>query len=126
MIDVRPIKPIPLELEGVRFDLRINNNVLADVQAMCGGDLLGTLTAGGTSRSILQFVAAAVNEDADLRGLRDDKGLPVAYTWRQVGRLLTEEQLAAIAPLISRAIIAAVFPGEGEAPEAENPPTTQS
>lgn len=126
MIDVRPIKSIPLELEGVRYDLRINNNVLADVQAMCGGDLLGALIHGGTSRSILQFIAACVNEDADLRGLRSEKGLPVAYTWRQVGRLLTAEQIDEISPLISRAIIAAVFPGEGEAPESENPPTTQS
>lgn len=122
MIDVRPIKSIPLELEGVRYDLRINNNVLADVQAMCGGDLLGALTAGGIARSVLQFIAAAINEDADRRGLHTE------YTWRQVGRLLTEDQLREITPTLQKAIITAVFPGEAESKEeaTQNPPTTRS
>lgn len=102
MSDIR-LREIPFELDGVKYTLRCNMNVLADVQEAYGGDLTPALSMRGTLRSALEFLAAMLNEDAEIRGLFEPgvtpDGYPCApelskrFTARQLGRKLKRDQI---------------------------------
>ena len=102
MSDIR-LREVPFELDGRRYTLRCNMNVLADVQEAYGGDLTPALSMRGTLRSVLEFLAAMLNEDAETRGLFDPgitpQGYPCApeletrFTARQLGRKLKREDI---------------------------------
>ena len=102
MSDIR-LREIPFELDGVKYTLRCNMNVLADVQEAYGGDLTPALSMRGTFHSALEFLAAMLNEDAEIRGLFEPgvtpEGNPCApelskrFTARQLGRKLKRDQI---------------------------------
>lgn len=79
MTDIR-LEEIPFELDGKTFRLRCNMNVLADVQEVFGGQISGALSGESPTRSVLEFLAAMLNDYAD------EMGWPERFTARQLGR----------------------------------------
>lgn len=102
MSDIR-LREVPFELDGRHYTLRCNMNVLADVQEAYNGDLGPALSKRGTLHSALEFLAAMLNDDADLQGLFDPGTTPEGYprapelekrfTARQLGRKLKREEI---------------------------------
>lgn len=102
MSDIR-LREVPFELDGRHYTLRCNMNVLADVQEAYNGDLTPALNMRGTLRSVLEFLAAMLNEDADQRGLFEPgvspEGYPCApelsrrFTAKQLGRKLKRSDI---------------------------------
>lgn len=79
-MDIR-IKTAPFELQGKTYSLCCNMNVLADVQEAFNGDLDRALQRGSSVRSVLEFLAAMLNDSAD------SNGWPERFTARQLGRI---------------------------------------
>lgn len=80
-MDIR-IKTAPFELQGKTYTLCCNMNVLADVQEAFNGDLDRALQRGTSVRSVLEFLAAMLNDSADSNGWEE------RFTARQLGRML--------------------------------------
>lgn len=108
MPDIR-LKVLPFELEGKTYLLRCNFNVLADVQAACGGDLLSLLNSPANLATVREFLPAMLNDYAD------EMGWPERFTARQLGRMMNFSTLplADIAALIRDGITG----GTDETPE---------
>ena len=81
MMDIR-LETMPFELGGKTYQLRCNMNVLADVQEQYGGDFAAALDAGHSMRSVLDFLAAMLNDYAD------EQGWPERFSSRDLGRQL--------------------------------------
>lgn len=81
MRDIR-LEEIPFELDGKTYLLRCNMNVLADVQEAFGGTIGGALSGESVNRSVMEFMAAMLNDYAD------EQGWPDRFTARQLGRML--------------------------------------
>lgn len=81
MSDIR-LEEMPFNFEGKHYLLRCNMNVLADVQEAYGGSIGAALTEGTPQRSVLEFLAAMMNDYAD------DMGWTERYTAKQLGRRL--------------------------------------
>lgn len=99
MRDIR-LEELPFEFDGKQFLLRCNMNVLADVQDAFGGNIGTALTGGNLFRSVLEFLAAMLNDYAE------EHGWPERYTARALGRKFTQNTLpaAAIMGLVTRSI----------------------
>lgn len=103
MTDIR-LDSIPFEIDDKRYELRVNMNVLADVQSEFGGILMPALNGKNTMRSVLAYLAAMLNDYAD------EQGWPERFTSRELGRrfgwkdfvLLPSNE---ILNMVSRAII---------------------
>ena len=123
-MDIR-LTTVPLELDGETYQLTVNMNVLAEVQEGNGGDLQAVLSEKGVLNGLLAFLAAAINEAADAKGLQK------RYAPRQVGRLLTPKQFFALQKPMMELVAAALGTGAPEDPPetaedaAKNPETTQ-
>ena len=117
MTDIR-LEELPFELDGKRYLLRCNMNVLADVQAEYGGDLGKALEGDSPLKSVTVFLAAMLNDYAD------EQGWPERWTPRQIGRrfgigdLPTKE----IMQLVVRAMTPAGKVSESDTPEAQEDP----
>lgn len=98
MSDLR-LEEIPFEFNGKTYLLRCNMNVLADVQELYG-TIGAALTGDKPTRSVLEFLAAMLNDYAD------EQGWPERYTSREVGRKLSPGMLASaeIMGLVTRAM----------------------
>lgn len=98
-MDLR-LEELPFEFEGKTYKLRVNMNVLADVQEIYGGTITDALTGGKPYRSVTEFLAAMMNDYAD------EMGWPERFTSRSLGRKLGPKQLPAkeIFGLVTRAI----------------------
>ena len=81
MRDIR-LEEIPFEFDGKTYMLRCNMNVLADVQAAFGGTISGALSGENPTQSVLEFLAAMLNDYAD------EMGWPERWTAKQIGRKL--------------------------------------
>ena len=111
MADLR-LETLPFEFEGRRYLLRCNMNVLADVQEMNDGVISPALEGKRAQKSVLQFLAAMMNDYADEQGWFDepeDGGEPVLakpFTPRGLGRVLNifDVPSAQILGLVTRAI----------------------
>lgn len=79
MSDIR-LEEMPFELDGKTYKLRCNMNVLADVQEAYNGDLFEALSGRNTFKSILEFLAAMLNDYAD------EMGWTERFTAKQLGR----------------------------------------
>lgn len=79
MRDLR-LEEMPFDYQGKTYMLRCNMNVLADVQELHNGDFGEALRGGRTFRSVLEFLAAMLNDYAD------EKGWPERITAKQLGR----------------------------------------
>lgn len=117
-MDIR-LKTVPLDFDGRHYDLAVNMNVLADVQEMNGGNLGAALTGKRLTRSVLQFLTAAVNDAADAQGL------DVRYTERQVGRMLTPAQFDAVRDGMMELVVLALS-GDDSEDDEKNAEATRS
>lgn len=96
---------------GREWELCCNMNVLADVQALYGGDLGEALAGTHTMRTLLDFLAAMMNDFAD------SSGWQIRYTGRQLGRLIAWQEYEEIQGMIMDLVTGALTPKEEEAPE---------
>lgn len=103
-MDIR-LETLPFDFDGRHYILRCNYNVLADVQLAYDGDLSPALSGRGTMRSVLEFLAAMLNDYADEQGWFEPGTTPAGYpcapelskrfTARQLGRKLRREEIPA-------------------------------
>ena len=110
MTDIR-LEQMPFEFEGKTWQLRCNMNVLADVQDSYGGSITDALTGGHPSRSVMEFLAAMLNDYAD------EKGWPDRYTARSLGRKLSPNRVLTVD--IMGLVMRAVAPPAEESAETE-------
>lgn len=98
-MDIR-MEAKPFELDGKTYLLRCNMNVLADVQEQYNGDFGKALDGAHSMRSVLDFLAAMLNDYAD------EQGWPERFTGRDLGRKLHRTQVPGeeIMGLVVRAI----------------------
>lgn len=99
MKDIR-LEELPFDFRGKTYYLRCNMNVLADVQDAFDGQLGNAMSGANTTRSVLEFLAAMLNDYAE------EKGWPDRFTSRDVGRQCTPGMIPAaeIMGLVTRAI----------------------
>ena len=100
MTDIR-LEELPFEFDGKHWILRCNMNVLADVQEVYHGDIGEALAGARPFESVLQFLAAMLNDYAD------EMGWPERYTARQLGRKFTQWMIPTreIMGLVTRSLI---------------------
>lgn len=123
MSDLR-LESAPFTFEGRNYTLRCNMNVLADVQEAYGGDIAPALSGRGTLRSVLEFLAAMMNDYADEQGWFEpdpytgEVVLQRRFTFRSLGRKLRREDIPMVK--IFALVTAAVAPKKAQ--EAEPDP----
>ena len=91
-MDIRQ-KELPFAFEGRTYKLRCNMNVLADVQEASGGRISTSLSGKAGLKSCLMYLAAMMTDYADEQNWIDDDGMPLAFTWRALGRVLRAEDV---------------------------------
>ena len=118
MRDIR-LEEVPFEFDGKTYLLRCNMNVLADVSKAYGGSIGGAMDGRDGFRSVLEFLAAMLNDYAD------EQGWPERYTAREVGRKFRsfrELQALDVMGLVTRALV----PPDEEKAEPVSGPDTES
>ena len=113
MEDIKP-REVAWRFDGRDWVLRCNNNVLAEVQEINGGDFSPILSTRRTMKSVLQLLAAMLNDYADEMRWTDDDGFAIRYTEKQLGRRLSLATLNRLAPDVMRMAILAVRDAEAE------------
>ena len=114
MEDIKP-REVAWRFDGRDWVLRCNNNVLAEVQIINGGDLRPILSTKRTMKSVLQLLAAMLNDYADEMRWTDEEGFAIRYTEKQLGRRLSFATQNRLSPDIMRMTILAVRDAGGEA-----------
>lgn len=114
MEDIKP-REVAWRFDGRDWVLRCNNNVLAEVQIVNGGDLRPILSTKRTMKSVLQLLAAMLNDYADEMRWTDEEGFAIRYTEKQLGRRLSFATQNRLSPDIMRMTILAVRDAGGEA-----------
>lgn len=109
------MREIPFELDGKRYMLRCNMNVLADVQEEYDGDFMESLNGKKAMKGILVFLAAMLNDYAD------EMGWPERFTAKQLGRRLHQDEIPGvkIMALVTEAVLPRVKEKNQEAPEPD-------
>lgn len=108
------MREVPFELDGKRYKLRCNMNVLADVQEAYDGDFMESLNSRQSMKSVLEFLAAMLNDYAD------EQGWPERFTAKQLGRKLYQDEIPGVQ--IMSLVTEAVLPRKRE--EAPEEPET--
>lgn len=108
------MREVPFELDGKRYKLRCNMNVLADVQEAYDGDFMESLNSRQSMKSVLEFLAAMLNDYAD------EMGWPERFTAKQLGRKLYQDEIPGVQ--IMSLVTEAVLPRKRE--EAPEEPET--
>lgn len=116
MEDIKP-REVAWRFDGRDWVLRCNNNVLAEVQIVNGGELSPILSTKRTMKSVLQLLAAMLNDYADEMRWTDEDGFAIRYTEKQLGRRLSFATQNRLSPDIMRMTILAVRDASGEAGE---------
>lgn len=102
-------KTVDYEYEGKKYRLTCNMAVIGDVQEAYNGKLLQALNQTGGYKSTLTFLAAMLTDAADSQGIKDEYGIPLVFTAREVGRKLTLREVNEIGqqiwPLIEDAVM---------------------
>lgn len=111
MEDIR-LKTAAWRYADREFVLRCNMNVLADVQAIYG-DLGSAFEGGGMMRSVLDFLAAMLNDCAE------SNGWSCRYTGRQLGHDLSWQEFQQVQELVMDLVTSAISSGDDEAPDEE-------
>lgn len=109
------MREIPFELDGKRYRLRCNMNVLADVQEEYDGDFMESLNGKKAMKGILVFLAAMLNDYAD------EMGWPERFTAKQLGRRLHQNEIPGvkIMALVTEAVLPRVKEKNQEVPEPD-------
>ena len=91
---------VDYEFEGRIYRLVCNMNVAAYVQDEYDGNLLQALDRIHGIKSTLAFLAGMLTDAADTQGIKDENGLPLVFTRKQLGRKLTISQTIEAGKLI--------------------------
>ena len=91
---------VDYEFEGRTYRLVCNMNVAAYVQDEYDGNLLQALDRIHGIKSTLAFLAGMLPDAADTQGIKDENGLPLVFTRKQLGRKLTLSQTIEAGKLI--------------------------
>ena len=91
---------VDYEFEGRTYRLVCNMNAAAYVQDEYDGNLLQALDRIHGIKSTLAFLAGMLTDAADTQGIKDENGLPLVFTRKQLGRKLTFSQTIEAGKLI--------------------------
>lgn len=91
---------VDYKFEGRTYRLVCNMNVAAYVQDEYDGNLLQALDRIHGIKSTLAFLAGMLTDAADTQGIKDENGLPLVFTRKQLGRKLTLSQTIEAGKLI--------------------------
>lgn len=110
---------VDYEFEGRTYRLECNMNVIAYVQDEYDGNLMKALNSAHGVKSTLAFLAGMLTDAADTQGLKDENGLPLVFTRKQLGRKLSFAKTLEAGQLIYPLVEAAVLPPKAEDEETE-------
>ena len=99
-METTKLKTVDYEFEGRKYRLECNMNVIAYVQDEYDGNLLQALDRVRGIKSTLTFLAGMLTDAADTQGIKDENGLPLVFTRKQLGRKLTLSQTIEAGKLI--------------------------
>ena len=99
-METTKLKTIDSEFEGRVYRLECNMNVIAYVQEEYDGNLFQALDRIHGIKSTLAFLAGMLTDAADTQGIKDENGLPLVFTRKQLGRKLTLPQTIEAGKLI--------------------------
>ena len=121
------LKTVDYEFEGRKYRLECNMNVIAYVQDEYDGNLFQALDRIHGIKSTLAFLAGMLTDAADSQGIKDENGLPLVFTRKQLGRKLTLQQTVEAGKLIYPLVRAEVVRQEdaGETPQEDAGETPQ-
>ena len=91
---------VDYEFEGTTYRLACNMNAIAYVQDEYDGNLVQALDRIHGIKSTLAFLAGMLTDAADTQGIKDENGLPLVFTRKQLGRKLTLSQTIEAGKLI--------------------------
>lgn len=112
-METTKLNTVDYELEGRVYRLSCNMNVIAYVQDEYDGNLLQALDRVRGIKSTLAFLAGMLTDAADSQGIKDENGLPLVFTRKQLGRKLTLTQTVEAGKLIYPLVRAEVLKNEG-------------
>lgn len=120
-METTKLKTVDYEFEGRKYRLECNMNVIAYVQDEYDGNLLQALDRVRGIKSTLAFLAGMLTDAADTQGIKDENGLPLVFTRKQLGRKLTLQQTVEAGKLIYPLVRAEVVRQEdaGETPQED-------
>ena len=112
---------VDYEFEGRTYRLVCNMNAAAYVQDEYDGNLLQALDRIHGIKSTLAFLAGMLTDAADTQGIKDENGLPLVFTRKQLGRKLTLSQTIEAGKLIYPLVRTEVMRQEdaGETPQED-------
>lgn len=120
-METTKLKTVDYEFEGRVYRLECNMNVIAYVQDEYDGNLFQALDRIHGIKSTLAFLAGMLTDAADSQEIKDENGLPLVFTRKQLGRKLTLPQTIEAGKLIYPLVRAEVVRQEetGETPQED-------
>lgn len=104
-MDIR-LKETDFELNGKTYKLRCNMNVLADVQEAFGGNMAKSLDERNIVRSVMEFLAAMMND------YLDEQGETERFTAKKLGRMIKPGRMNEIRSIVMPLVTDALSSGE--------------
>lgn len=99
-METTKLKTVDYEFEGRVYRLSCNMNVIAYVQEEYDGNLFQALDRVRGIKSTLAFLSGMLTDAADSQGIKDENGLPLVFTRKQLGRKLSLTQTIEAGKLI--------------------------
>lgn len=120
-METTKLDTVDYEFEGRTYRLTCNMNAIAYVQDEYDGNLVQALDRIHGIKSTLAFLAGMLTDAADSQGIKDENGLPLVFTRKQLGRKLTLQQTVEAGELIYPLVRAEVMRQEdaGETPQED-------
>lgn len=120
-METTKLDTVDYEFEGRTYRLTCNMNAIAYVQDEYNGNLVQALDRIHGIKSTLAFLAGMLTDAADSQGIKDENGLPLVFTRKQLGRKLTLQQTVEAGELIYPLVRAEVMRQEdaGETPQED-------
>nr|DAG60524.1 MAG TPA: tail tube protein [Caudoviricetes sp.] len=120
-METTKLDTVDYEFEGRTYRLTCNMNAIAYVQDEYDGNLVQALDRIHGIKSTLAFLAGMLADAADSQGIKDENGLPLVFTRKQLGRKLTLQQTVEAGKLIYPLVRAEVMRQEdaGETPQED-------
>ena len=120
-METTKLDTVDYEFEGRTYRLTCNMNAIAYVQDEYDGNLVQALDRIHGIKSTLAFLAGMLTDAADSQGIKDENGLPLVFTRKQLGRKLTLQQTVEAGKLIYPLVRAEVMRQEdsGETPQED-------
>lgn len=110
-MDIR-LKETDFELNGKTYKLRCNMNVLADVQEAFGGYIGKSLEERNIVRSVMEFLAAMMND------YLDEQGDPERFTAKELGRIIKPGRMNEIRGIVMPLVLDAIS-SDSDEPQQE-------